>query len=422
MVQGLIQERMARQQEAVFEVSSKHASDQRILGPVLTIPYKNVPIDTSAVSRRAPVKYFHLLPEQLDIKGNVKPERRKRGLFDVIVYAADMNVKGGFSFEQLQLEGISPDQLLLKDAFVSIGITDLKGVRDQISIDMNGEHFKCDPGVLSKDIVQSGVHTRIKLDSLPENMPFEFNLSVNGSEELMFLPIGKVTNVELKSPWKDPSFDGMYLPQKRSVSKDGFTASWKILHINRNYPQGWTGRKYSVQNTNFGVKLQLPVDVYQKSTRVAKYAVLFILLTFLVFFFVEVSHRILIHPIQYVLVGLALVLFFVLLLAFSEQIAFNAAYLLAAGMTLVLIFLYCRTVLKSWGLSAITGSIQAITYGFIFILIQIQDYALLFGSLGIFLILATTMYFSRKIEWFELVKRPEEEVSGTEIENAEERK
>lgn len=414
MVQGLIQERMERQQEAVDEVSSKHASAQSIQGPILTIPYKDVAIDTSASSRNSSVKYFHLLPEHLDIDGTVNPERRKRGIFDVIVYSSGLNLKGDFSFDQLALQGIQANQLLLKDAFLTVGISDLKGVREQVDIELDGKNYKCDPGVLSRDVVQSGIHSRVSLDSLQEKLPFEFNLSVNGSEDLSFIPVGKVTNVTLKSPWKDPSFDGSFLPVQRSISQDGFKAHWKVLHINRNYPQGWKGNKYSIQGADFGVKLQLPVDVYQKSTRVAKYAVLFILLTFLVFFFVEVLNGILIHPIQYILVGLALVLFYILLLAFSEQMTFNTAYLIAAGMTLVLIFLYSRSVLKSWGLSAVTVSIQTITYGFIFILIQIQDYALLFGSLGVFLILAVTMYFSRKIEWFDLVKRPEipEEIEG----------
>lgn len=400
MVQDLIRERQERHAEAVKEVSAKHAESQELLGPVLTIPYKDVPVDSSAVSRRSPVRYFHILPERLNVNGDVKPEQRKRGLFNIVVYQSNLHVQGDFVFDQLEIQGIHPDQLLLDKAFVTVGISDLKGVRNQVDLKLNDRTYRCGPGVISSDVVKSGLHSRIQLANTEKPLPFSFNLALNGSEELSFVPIGKETRVHMTSPWKDPSFDGTFLPVSRKVSSDGFTADWKALDINRNFPQAWTGRKHSVSSAAFGVKLQLPVDVYQKSMRVAKYAILFIVLTFLVFFFVEVINKALIHPIQYILVGLALVLFYVLLLAFSEQVAFNLAYLIAAGMTVLLILLYARSVLKSVKLAAMMGAILSITYGFIFIIIQIQDYALLFGSIGVFLILAITMFFSRKVDWF----------------------
>jgi inner membrane protein len=176
-----------------------------------------------------------------------------------------------------------------------------------------------------------------------------------------------------------------------------------VLNLNRNYPQEWTGQRY-VGSSSFGVDMKMPVDVYQKSMRVAKYAMLFIVLTFLVFFFVEILNKILIHPIQYILVGIALILFYVLMLAFSEQIYFDYAYLLAASMTIGLIYFYARAILRSRNLGMLTAAILAILYVFIFVLIQMQDYALLFGSIGVFLILGVTMYFSRKVDWFELKK------------------
>ena len=296
---------------------------------------------------------------------------------------------------------------MMDKAFVTIGISDLKGVREQVDIQLGDSMYRCDPGVISKDIVESGLNTRVNFDSVGEQLPFRFNLAINGSEKLNFLPVGKVTEVHMKSKWKDPSFGGKFLPEKRKVDKNGFNAHWKILHINRNFPQAWSGEKYQIMHTSFGVELQLPVDVYQKSMRVSKYAILFIVLTYLVFFFVEILNRILIHPIQYILVGIALILFYVLLLAFSEQVNFDLAYMIAAFMTMALVFLYCRSILKSWALASMTAVILTILFGFIFIIIQIQDYALLFGSLGIFLILAVTMYFSRKIDWFEIGKSEE---------------
>lgn len=415
MVQNLIQERMVRQQEAIFEVSSKHAGSQSVTGPILTIPYRvyfsnqRNSAEDNKDEQRYKVEYLHVLPESLEIKGKVNPERRKRGLFEVVVYASDLNVQGYFSKLNVVNQGIDIQNFELDKAFITIGISDLKGITDQVEISMLDSNAMFNPGLLSTDIVHSGLHVRFPVNLMNEKLNFKFDLSLNGSESLQFTPLGKVTTVDLSSPWTEPSFDGNFLPEKRNVGKNGFTARWKVLHLNRNYPQSWVGAKHTVNGSNFGVNLRLPVDVYQKSMRVAKYALLFIVLTYLVFFFVEILNRILIHPIQYILVGLALVLFYVLMLAFSEQMYFDIAYLLAAGMTIILILMYCRSILKSWGLAAMTAAILSILYGFIFIIIQMQDYALLFGSLGIFLILAVTMYFSRRIDWFDLKKETKNE-------------
>jgi inner membrane protein len=407
MVQDLIHERMQRQEEAIQEVSSKHAEGQRIAGPILTIPYITTKNETKRDGTTSTVKrrnYFHVLPEHLNVKGKILPEKRKRGLFEVVVYGSDIKFDGDYANMDFEAKGISQDQFELDKAFITLGISDLKGVTDQVKIKVGESLTECSPGVLSDDVVRSGLHIRYPMDTIPEKLDFSFDLQLNGSEHLMFTPIGKVTTVDLESPWQEPSFDGLFLPDSRKVSDQGFHAKWKVLHLNRNYPQSWVGDDVNIRNSEFGVNLKLPVDVYQKSMRVAKYALLFIVLTYLVFFFVEVLNQILIHPIQYILVGIALVLFYVLLLAFSEQIYFDLAYVISAAMTIGLIFLYCRSILKSWGLAAMTAAILIILYSFIFIIIQMQDYALLFGSLGVFLILAVTMYFSRKIDWFDIKK------------------
>ncbi|MCH2223635.1 MAG: cell envelope integrity protein CreD [Crocinitomicaceae bacterium] len=405
MVQNLIHERMNRQDEAIAEVSTKHAHSQTLTGPILTIPYlitktlQDSKGDVKVVKER---KYYHVLPEELNIQGNVTPEKRKRGIYEIVVYGADLNVNGIFDDFNLENNGIHKEQLLLDKAFITLGISDLKGVKDQVKFKFSDSNVMFNPGVINNDVVHSGLNVHVPIESLDGELKFDFDLSLNGSEQLMFAPVGKVTNVAVKSPWKEPSFDGNFLPFNRKVSESGFVANWKVLHLNRNYPQQWIGNKHRIQGSNFGVNLKLPVDVYQKSMRVAKYAILFIVLTYLVFFFVEILNRILIHPIQYILVGIALILFYVLMLAFSEQIYFDYAYLLAALMTIVLIFMYCRSILKSWALAGMTAAILIILYGFIFIIIQMQDFALLFGSLGVFMILAVTMYFSRKIDWFEI--------------------
>ena len=410
MVQSLIEERMDRHEEAVAEVSSKHAEQQSIIGPILHIPYK---IAEPEPDKKGNPIYkskgvFHILPEELLVSGEIMPEERRRGIFTVAVFGSEMKFEGTFENIDFASSGLRLEDLDLQDATVSIGITDLKGLTEQVRVNVNGKEIVCKPGLTNRDVLNSGVHFNYPIDSLGGTFKFNFDLNLNGSEYLGFAPIGKETTVKLKSKWENPSFDGSFLPVSREVSKDGFTAEWKVLNLNRNYPQSWRGKKYSIKNSGFGVELMLGMDVYQKSTRVAKYSMLFIVLTFLVFFFVEVINKILIHPIQYILVGVALVLFYVLMLSFGEQIVFDWAYLLAATMTVSLIMLYSKTILKSWGMALMTGAILSIMYGFIFIIIQLQDYALLFGSLGVFAILAVTMYFSRKIDWFAIEEEKED--------------
>ena len=228
------------------------------------------------------------------------------------------------------------------------------------------------------------------------------SVELKGSQYLYFIPVGKTTDVTLSSNWQTPSFTGNYLPDERDISDSGFSANWNILHLNRNYPQSWIGSKYDVDNSSFGTDMLLPVDNYKKSYRVARYAILFIVFTFMVFFFVEVLNKVFIHPIQYLLVGIALVVFYSLLLAFSEHMLFNIAYLLAALLILILVTGYTAAILKSKKIGGLIFGILVVLYTFIFTIIQLEDYALLIGSIGLFIILGIVMYLSRKIDWYEL--------------------
>lgn len=398
MVESLINERNQRQQESVQEVSDKHALPQQISGPVLTIPYL-IPLDKAKGTSVSGL--FHVLPEELNISGEMNPEKRTRGMYETVVYGSSIHIDGAFDHIDLEAANLKKEYLQLSKAYLTIGLSDLKGVTKQVSIKLDNQTYMFQPGVRSSQVIDRGMHAYCKLDSALKRTQFSFDLALNGTEYLRFVPIGKETRVELTSSWKDPSFSGNFLPTRRKVTEDGFTANWSILSMNRDFPQSWIGDKYSIDSASFGVDLDLGVDVYQKTMRVAKYAILFIVLTFMVFFFVEIMNRILIHPIQYTLVGISLVVFYVLLLAFSEQIAFGWAYFLAATMTILLVCLYAKTLLKTWALSGLLGGILTLLYVFIFIIIQMQDYALLFGSIGIFLILAITMFFSRKIDWFQ---------------------
>ena len=237
-----------------------------------------------------------------------------------------------------------------------------------------------------------------------DSSTYQFKLSLNlkGSQLLYFTPVGKVTDINLSSDWPNPSFNGAFLPDKREISEKGFKANWNILHLNRNFPQIWTGSQHTISKSSFGIDLILPVDNYQKSYRSIRYAILFIGFTFLVFFFIEVLNKVFIHPVQYILVGVALIVFYTLLLSFSEHMKYNLAFIISALSTLLLIAGYVKAILKSSQLSLLISGILTVLYTFIFVIIQLQDYALLIGSIGIFIILGLVMYFSRKIDWYNL--------------------
>jgi inner membrane protein len=410
MISNLVYERQNTKNEAINEIGEKWGKEQTLTGPFLTIPF------TKHIKRYSPkdstdvwierTDYLNMLPENLNVSGSIAPEKRYRGIFEVIVYNSDISLDGDFSTLNIKDFDIETKDLHLDNAFLSIGISDLRGIEEQIDLKW-GENTKVfNPGTITTNIISSGINAPLNIsvnsngDILSE--PFAFNLKLKGSEYLRFVPVGKITDVELKSDWNTPSFDGAFLPDHRTVSDSGFVASWNVLHLNRNYPQAWLNSEHRVQESAFGVDLLLPVDNYKKSERSIKYAILFIGLTFLVFFFIEIINKKRVHPIQYILVGLALCLFYTLLLSISEHSTFNFAYLISSVLTIGLISAYTKTVLKSNSLTGLMSGILTILYLFIYVIIQLEDYALLMGSIGLFIILALVMYFSRKIDWYEI--------------------
>ncbi|MBT8218258.1 MAG: cell envelope integrity protein CreD, partial [Bacteroidia bacterium] len=233
---------------------------------------------------------------------------------------------------------------------------------------------------------------------------FEYSIQLKGSNDLQFTPLGKTTAIQLQSSWPDPSFTGNFLPDERTVTEQGFEASWKVLHLNRNFPQRWLDNAYTdlLGSTAFGVQLYLPADDYQSVMRASKYGLMTIVLTFLVFFLVEIMGKIRIHPIQYILVGLAVSLFYILLISISEHSSFNFAYGIATAGIIGMIYLYSLVVFKNMKHSTILLGVLLGIYAFVFVTLQLVDYALLIGSIGLTLILAVTMYLTRNIDWFNL--------------------
>ena len=407
MIQSLIRERQDRRDGAISEVSEKWGKSQVISGPVLSIPYRYY-FKNDRNETLTAIRYAHFLPEDLNAESTMKPEIRYRGIYEIVLYNAVVHLQGNFSALDFSDLKISSEDILWNDAFLSIGITDMKGIKDLITVQWNENSYAANPGIQTNDVLESGISTPVKLVSTGGANKFSLEININGSSGLFLTPVGKETKVKIQSEWKDPSFLGQFLPEDHTITENGFTADYKILHLNRNYPQQWIGDRYKIQASAFGVNLLLPVDEYQKTMRTAKYAVMFISLTFLTFFMIDLLNKKVLHPIQYLLIGFALLVFYTLLLSFSEHIVFKYAYLLAGVAIIGLITAYTKSVLKSNLQTSIIAGVLVLLYGYLYIVLQLQDFALLMGSIGLFIILATVMFLTRKIDWFSVMKGNEE--------------
>ena len=402
MMQSLIYERQTLHDQAIEDISSKWGGKQTIGGPVLSVPY-TASLKDERGNIEYVTRYAHFLPEVLNIDGKVFPEKRYRGLYVVVLYKTNIHISGKFTLHDILEAGLNAGSCQFDKAFISIGITDLRGINDEVKCLVNEKSLVFGPGVPTHDILESGISFKYPLDSTKE-MNFSFDLNLNGSSNLSFLPFGKETKVNLSSNWNSPSFEGSFLPDTRNINDSGFTASWKVLQLNRNYPQQGKGafieNKENENAASFGVKLILPIDEYQKTMRSVKYCFMFIIITFLTFFFVEVLNKKRIHPIQYLLVGSAICLFYVILLSISEHLSFGWAYLISCISIVTLITYYSKYVFEKISHTAIFSLLLILLYGFFYSLLQLEDYALLLGSFGLFLILGVIMFLTRKVNWY----------------------
>jgi inner membrane protein len=355
--------------------------------------------DSKGVVTRVKQKAY-FLPEKLTADASVLPENRYRGIYQVTVYTTDAKLGGhftGFKFNELN---VPETDVLWQEAVVYFTVNDVRGLKEQLYFNWNGKPIELVPGKFADDQFPESLSAALPIEDTmrASGAPFNVSLKLKGSQNLMFVPLGKTTTVTLKSPWPDPSFTGNYLPDARVVKDSGFSATWNILSLNRSFPQQWINNKYDLRGAAFGVDLKVPVDSYQKSFRSVKYAILCIVLTFTAFFLIELVYTRSLHIIQYVLVGFALCIFYTLLLSISEYLGFDPAYIIASVATIALVAWYISAALKSNRIAVFISLLLAAMYGFIYILIQSQDYALLMGSIGLFAVLGIVMYFSRKIK------------------------
>jgi inner membrane protein len=404
LIIALVSERKHERDSAVSEVSDKWGNAQTILGPVLTIPY----VVTSSPKKGDAVRttcFLHVLPESLSMVVNLSPTVRYRGIYEAVLYSAHVRIDGNILLPDISRLGVAAQDVQWDKSYLTLGMSDLRGIRDTVTLRLGEQNLVAEPGVKSNDFAESGITFAPALNPSQTDWRFSTTIQLNGSGQMMFVPVGKTTEIRLSAPWGKPSFAGNRLPDSRTIENDAFTAEWKVLHLNRSFPQAWTGKQYDLSKSAFGVALLAPIDEYQKTMRSAKYAVMFIAFTFLALFLTEVLSGRILHPIQYALIGFAVLLFYVVLLSLSEQMAFKYAYLVSSFSIILLIAGYTKSILSGFAPAAMISGILAILYGFLYALLQLEDYVLLIGSIGLFVALALVMYLTRRIDWYDVNTR-----------------
>jgi inner membrane protein len=402
MIMNLIREREQRSNETINEVTALWGNEQTLTAPVLTLQVVTSP-KPGQNSTGSTTRYLHFLPENLKITGNAEPEVRHRGIYRVVTYRSKLHVTGNFLPPDLEALKISREEISGMDAWLEIGIPDMRGINQNIRIQWGDSVSSVIPGTISREIAPSGVHAPVKID-FTAPVAFSFDVDLNGSSALNFIPLGKETNVDLVSTWTAPKFKGAFIPDNQKVDEKGFTAHWNILQLNRNYPQQWIDNQYKVDESSFGVDLITQVDTYQKSMRSAKYAILFIVLTFLVFFFAEIMTSVRIHIFNYLLVGIALCIFYSLLTALAEYIPFTISYLIASVVIIGMIAIFAHSLYAKKKVTLTVTMTLAALYIYLFVILQLANYSLIIGNIGLVVILGLVMYFSRKIDWYSPVK------------------
>lgn len=412
MVRSTLNERAGRYHEAVRSITQTWGGEQRIAGPVLVVPYtyKVSAMETRLVDgRRAEVATERemrgeavFLPERLAIKGEVTPSVRKRGIYETPVYAATLAIAGNFAaptFEFLASRGVEPQWA---QARVCFAIRDLRGTREDLALTWGGKTIPMQPGARFAGM-GAGVHVPVNLADGGAR-EFAVELGINGSEGLSFLPLGRQTDVKLTSPWPDPSFGGAYLPTEREVGIEGFSAAWRVSYYGRSFPQQWAvggdGEPTSsaMEQSAFGVNLMEPVNAYRTVERAIKYGVLFIVLVFTTFFLFEAVCALRLSVLDYLLVGAALCLFYLAALALAEFMAFGWAYALAATASTGLIALYARRILRGGRRAWLVGGMLGGVYGYLYFVLQMEDFALLAGTGALFAVLAAVMYATKRMD------------------------
>ena len=403
MLRGLVSER-AQLREYAYERVAVGWGGQNVLGgPMLIVPRERTYVDDGKV--RVSRNMVYLLPSRLQVALDVRlePEPRKVGIYGVPVYLSDVRLDGEFDFAAL--ESISDDSdggYLWEQARLLLPMSQVRSLREVRTARFSEDSLTFGP---ASGRVLGGIETAVDLRAFAQGgtTSFQFETTFAGSREISVLPLGSETRVQLSSNWPHPSFQGAFLPSSHDIAAEGFKAQWQVLELNRPYPQRWVEGEVgesALNSSAFGVALYQPSDVYQRGERAIKYALLFIALTFLTFFAWEQLSGTRLHPLQYLLVGLALSTFYLLLIALSEHLAFALSYALGAVALTLLIGTYIAGAVASRTRGSVAATAMGIVYGLLYVLVISEDYALLLGAITLFAALAAVMLVTRRVDWY----------------------
>ena len=420
LIRSVIQERQAYRQQAVADIAHSYAGAQSLSGPVLIVPYVDI-VDVEErdpqgiarrVSRERPGRWT-FFPTELSITGHLRPDVRRRGLHEVRTY--ELRGIADATFQAVLPADASPlHRRAVGEPWLSYGIADVRGLVGSPRLLVDGVRRQIDQG----GYAGQGIHARLATPTPGEPLRFTTRLDfvLAGTESLSLVPLATSNRFAIDSTWPHPQFTGSFLPRNRTVGDSGFRASWEIASLATNAQSqylagravaasGATGRKNPDAEEGLdvvGLSLVDPVNVYTQADRASKYGLLFVLLTFVGFFMFELIKQLPIHPIQYGLVGLALAIFFLLLVSLSEHIAFGVAYVISSAACIGLLGIYLSSVLHSVqrgiGFAAMLGLLYATLYG----LLMSEDNALVLGAGLLFVILAAIMLVTRKVDWYAL--------------------
>lgn len=403
MIEGLIRERQQHYEAARADVANAWGAAQVVGGPILVVPFRFT--RPSIAEPLTVTDELYLLPEALEIAGTVTTEKRMRGIYVVPVYTARLRVTGHLPVPAIegQHENL---EILWGQAQIALPLTDARSVQEPIvlasgegttTFQAGAERVKgFGPQLVAR-------YAELGLGALAAPQAFSFELAVRGTGTLAFLPLGDETRVSLTSNWPSPSFTGAHLPGTRDVTAEGFSAEWRVLDLGRGYPSHWrstAGSPTTAGASAFGAALLTPIGIHEATLRAAKYGVLIIGLTFAAYFLFELFAALRLHTLQYLLIGLANCMFYLLLLALAEHVGFAAAYAASAIAATTLVTSYSAAALRSFSRALPVGGLLTGLYGYLYVTLLAEDVALLIGAVGAFAALATFMYLTRRVDWF----------------------
>lgn len=406
LVKSLIAERNATQVEVENEIGEKWGGGrQEIEGPILVLPYLQEEWVTDAANPKEKKKIvvqqnLYFGADEVNISGNIATEERARTMFKTLVYQSSMNLNGAFRFTDEQKRLISGKDIQYNEAYIIMSMTSIRGLKNEVVVDVNDKKISAKVQSKGNAMISHGlVIPQIfgSNNNSVQDVNFKLDLVMNGTQNLKFRNYAKNTNIDLKSNWGTVFFGGSVLPDDRHF-ENGFDAKWNFYSEN-----GGQLKPDSPNNSELvEIDFRYPVNDYQMNMRAVKYAIMFIALTFLVFFLVELISRKRIHPMQYILVSCGLILFYTLLLALSEHVGFDWAYLISSAAIVSLITAYTLSIFTKRKQSLMMGGFLIMLYLYLYVILQLEDLALLFGSIGLFIALAIVMFVSRKINWYNL--------------------